>query len=83
MEAWVKRDGSEYIIRRAVLVGPFVKAFEEHGVRLEHRLPGEFSEAYRVLPGFEPLVHRMNEAWFRSEVALLAMGNIFIFHRGS
>ena len=83
IESWVRHeDGNEYVIRR-LHVGAFVKAFSRHGARLTHRLPGQFSEAYRfVSPGpVQKAVHRLNEAWFRSGITALAMGNIFIFRR--
>lgn len=81
VESWVKpREAGEYIIRR-IFVGPFVREFEKHGATLKYRLPGQFSEAYRLSPKLAPAVHLVNSAWFRSGIPTLAMGNIFVFCR--
>jgi 2-polyprenyl-3-methyl-5-hydroxy-6-metoxy-1,4-benzoquinol methylase len=84
-EFW-KISGSEALVTRQANIAWLVQAFADRGLKLHHRVAGQFSEAYAMtsLPVAKKLVHNWNNFWFRSiQAPGLAYGNILIFRKES
>jgi hypothetical protein len=60
-----------------------VREFERHGLVLRSRRPGQFSEAYALLPGAAArrLVHRLNAVVQRRGRSRLAFGTVLVLER--
>jgi 2-polyprenyl-3-methyl-5-hydroxy-6-metoxy-1,4-benzoquinol methylase len=85
LERWAETPKGSLLTRRADLSW-LVRLFADHGVRLEHRLPGQFTELY-VKTG-HPLarraIHKLNDFWFdRVRDPRLAAANVLIFRKRS
>ncbi len=83
VEHWVVRDGDALVTRQAD-IGWLVRAFEAHGLTVERRIAGQFSEAYTLFSAapLKRLVHRFNDFWFRHvKSAGPAFGNILFLRK--
>jgi hypothetical protein len=80
LEFWTESDAGKLLTRRAD-VRWLERAFQERGLSVQRRLPGQFTELYARVPdgAARKLVHAFNRFWF-SGVRLpgLAYGNILV-----
>jgi len=61
-----------------------IREFEKHGMVLESRVAGQFSELYWLVPTqiLKRMIHALNTVWFRHVRAPgPAFGNILIFRK--
>jgi ubiquinone/menaquinone biosynthesis C-methylase UbiE len=83
VEYWKEKDGDALVTRQAN-VRWLIRRFEESGLRLAKRAPGQLTESYRMFspPAAKKLIHGLNRFWFqRVKLAGPAFGNILIFEK--
>lgn len=83
IENWEETDDGRLMTRQAD-IDWLVREFRHHGLELQRRVPGQFSELYWVFksPWLKKLIHGFNYAWFRFvRWPGPAFGNILIFRR--
>lgn len=83
VEYWNKTESGKLLTRESDLPR-LTKIVERHGFKLEHRIAGQFTEAYtRFSPGiFRSGIQCFNRFWFKYiGWARPAFGNILIFQR--
>ena len=83
IENWEDTDDGRLMTRQANMKW-LVAEFEKHGMRLQKRVAGQFSEMYWVvkLPVLKKLIHMFNHFWFKViRSPGLAFGNILIFKK--
>lgn len=83
IEFWEETEEGRLMTRQANMQW-LIQAFEAHGMQLESRVAGQFSELYWLLPTrvLKKLVHGINSVWFRYiRAPQPAFGNILIFRK--
>lgn len=83
IENWEETDEGRLMTRQANMAW-LVKEFEKHGMKLEKRVAGQFSELYWVVPTafLKKVIHLFNHFWFKMiRGPGLAFGNILIFRK--
>jgi 2-polyprenyl-3-methyl-5-hydroxy-6-metoxy-1,4-benzoquinol methylase len=83
LEYWTMTEEGPFLWRRA---NPrwLVREVEAHGLKLEHRLPGQFTEAYTSARSatVQRALHGLNRFWFRHvRLPQPAMGSVFVFRK--
>jgi SAM-dependent methyltransferase len=85
MESW-KETESGPLLTRVAEVSWLRDEFARHGLILEHRLPGQFTELHAKAPWpwLKRALHGLNDAWFRRVRAPgPARSNILIFKKSA
>lgn len=85
IEVW-RKDEEGLKMTRQTNIKWFIHECERRGLRLEKRLPGQFSQAYTHRLGRYAirLIHGINNLWFDYvKLPYLAVDNILIFHKGA
>ncbi len=83
VENWEDTDDGRLMTRQADMRW-LISEFEKHGLQLESRVAGQFSELYWLVPTrfLKRLIHAFNTLWFRHIRAPgPAFGNILIFRK--
>lgn len=83
MECWEDTEDGRLMTRQADMRW-LVSEFEKHGMVLESRVAGQFSELYWLVPTriLKRLIHAFNTFWFRYvRLPGPAFGNILIFRK--
>ena len=83
IENWEETDEGRLMTRQANMQW-LVAEFEKHGLQLQKRVAGQFSEMYWVVPTpiLKKLIHLFNHFWFKLiKSPGLAFGNILIFKK--
>lgn len=83
IEFWEQTSTGRFMTRQAD-IGWLVREFERHGLKLEERRAGQFTEIFTVVP-WRPvrlLIHAFNNAWFRAvRWSGLSFGVLLVFRR--
>jgi 2-polyprenyl-3-methyl-5-hydroxy-6-metoxy-1,4-benzoquinol methylase len=83
IEFWEETSTGRFMTRQANIPW-LIREFEKHGLKLETRRAGQFTEIFTVVP-WRPvrlLIHAVNNAWFRIlPWAAPSFGNILVFRR--
>lgn len=85
VENWEDTEQGKLMTRQANIRW-LIHEFEKHGMKLQSRTAGQFSEMYWVVPTpiLKKAIHLFNHFWFRVVRSPgLAFGNILIFKRVS
>lgn len=83
VEYW-KVEGDDALVTRQADIEWLIRSFEEHGLALERRIAGQFSEAYAMVSAspLKKLIHRLNLLWFEHvRLPRPAYGNILILQK--
>ena len=83
VENWEETDDGRLMTRQADMQW-LISEFKKHGLQLESRVAGQFSEIYWLVPTrvLKRLIHAFNTLWFRHIRAPgPAFGNILIFRK--
>jgi 2-polyprenyl-3-methyl-5-hydroxy-6-metoxy-1,4-benzoquinol methylase len=83
VEYW-KMKGDDALVTRQANVEWLIDSFKQHGLLLQQRVAGQFSEAYTLFSSapFKKLVHGFNKFWFRRVKSPgLAFGNILFLRK--
>lgn len=83
VENWEDTEDGRLMTRQADM-NWLIREFEQHGMVLESRVAGQFSELYWLVPTrvLKRLIHSFNTVWFRHIRAPgPAFGNILIFRK--
>lgn len=83
VENWEDTDDGRLMTRQADMRW-LVREFEKHGMDLESRVAGQFSELYWLVPTriLKRFIHAFNTFWFRHiHLPGPAFGNILIFRK--
>lgn len=83
MVSWEDTEDGRLMTRQANMKW-LINEFERHGMQLESRVAGQFSEMYWMLPTqfLKKLIHLVNSLWFRRiRSPGPAFGNILIFRK--
>lgn len=82
IEFWEQTSSGRFMTRQADIPW-LIREFERHGLQLQTRRAGQFTELYTLVP-WKPLrllVHAFNNLWFRCRWAGPAFGNLLVFRR--
>jgi ubiquinone/menaquinone biosynthesis C-methylase UbiE len=83
LEYWEESSTGKLMTRQADIPW-LIREFEKHGLKLQKRRAGQFSEIYMILP-FKPLrwlVHVFNNVWYRLvRAGGPSYGNLLVFRR--
>jgi 2-polyprenyl-3-methyl-5-hydroxy-6-metoxy-1,4-benzoquinol methylase len=83
LEFWEPTPTGKLMTRQADIPW-LIREFERHGLKLQQRRAGQFSEIYVILP-WKPLrwlVHAFNNAWYRFvRFGGVSYGNLLVFRR--
>jgi ubiquinone/menaquinone biosynthesis C-methylase UbiE len=83
LEFWEPTPTGKLMTRQADIPW-LIREFERHGLKLQQRRAGQFSEIYMILP-WKPLrwlVHAFNNAWYRLvRSGGPSYGNLLVFRR--
>jgi len=83
IEFWEQTSTGRFMTRQADIPW-LIREFERHGLKLQERRAGQFTEMFILLP-WKPLrtvVHFFNNVWFRAvRFAGPAFGNLLVFQR--
>jgi hypothetical protein len=80
IERWRRIGGEEFLTRESN-VPALVDLFRPHGVHLEERMSGEFTQMYTIIQSEtgKMILHSLNQFWFRHQFSpKLAAKNILI-----
>jgi ubiquinone/menaquinone biosynthesis C-methylase UbiE len=83
LEFWEETSTGRLLTRQADIPW-LVREFERHGLRLETRRAGQFTELYTRVPWMPVrwLIHRFNNIWFSAlRSGRPAFGNLLVFRR--
>jgi ubiquinone/menaquinone biosynthesis C-methylase UbiE len=83
VEYW-KAVGDDALVTRQANVDWLVESFARHGLAVERRVAGQFSEAYTMVSAapLKKLIHGFNSFWFRRVKSPgLAYGNILFLRK--
>jgi 2-polyprenyl-3-methyl-5-hydroxy-6-metoxy-1,4-benzoquinol methylase len=83
IENWEETDDGRLMTRQANIEW-LINEFEKHGMELQIRRAGQFSEMYWVVPTtiLKKLIHLFNKVWFKYvKLPGPAFGNILIFKK--
>jgi 2-polyprenyl-3-methyl-5-hydroxy-6-metoxy-1,4-benzoquinol methylase len=83
IEFWEQTSSGRFMTRQADIPW-LIREFERHGLKLERRQAGQFTEIFMLLPWkfARQIVHAFNNAWFRAMPwAGPAYGNLLVFRR--
>ena len=83
IEYWEETSSGRFMTRQANIPW-LIREFERHGLQLEQRTAGQFTEIFMLLPwkAARQAVHGFNNAWFRAlPWAGPAYGNLLVLRR--
>lgn len=83
IEFWEQTSTGRFMTRQADIPW-LIREFERHGLKLEERRAGQFTEVFILLPWkpLRTLVHTFNNLWFRAvHRPAPAFGNLLVFRR--